>query len=59
MLKKRFAIVGASSRAVGMFAMPIATDFSDTCELVRAVRSFAGAHGLYQRAVAGAGADFP
>ena len=34
MTKKRFAIVGASSRAAGMFAAPIATTFSDTCELV-------------------------
>jgi predicted dehydrogenase len=33
MTRKRFAIVGASSRAVGMFAVPIATTFSDTCEL--------------------------
>jgi predicted dehydrogenase len=34
MTKKRFAIVGASSRAVTMFATPIATTLSDTCELV-------------------------
>ena len=33
MTKKRFAIVGASSRAVGMFAVPIATAFSESCEL--------------------------
>jgi len=33
MTKKRFAIVGASSRAAGMFAAPIATSFSDSCEL--------------------------
>ena len=34
MTKKRFAIVGASSRAAGMFATPIAASFSDSCELV-------------------------
>jgi predicted dehydrogenase len=33
MTKKRFAIVGASSRAAGMFAVPIAISFSDRCEL--------------------------
>jgi predicted dehydrogenase len=33
MTKKRFAIVGASSRAAGMFAAPIATSFSESCEL--------------------------
>jgi predicted dehydrogenase len=34
MKKKRFAIVGVSGRAIGMFTTPIATTFKDRCELV-------------------------
>ncbi|WP_168119664.1 Gfo/Idh/MocA family oxidoreductase [Paenibacillus sp. HB172176] len=33
-MKKRYAICGVSGRALGMFAKPILTLFSDTCELV-------------------------
>ena len=34
LMKKRFAIVGASHRAVGMYAIPITTQFQATSELV-------------------------
>jgi predicted dehydrogenase len=33
-MKKRYAICGVSGRALGMFAKPIATTYSQTCEVV-------------------------
>ncbi|MFA9557667.1 Gfo/Idh/MocA family protein [Evansella sp. AB-rgal1] len=34
LVKKRYAICGVSGRAIGMFAKPILTTFSKTCEIV-------------------------
>ncbi|MFA9457925.1 Gfo/Idh/MocA family protein [Halalkalibacter sp. AB-rgal2] len=33
-MRKRYVICGVSGRALGMFVMPILTEFSSTCELV-------------------------